>query len=365
MEKYIAGFGEIMLRLSPASHYRFEQTLPGQLDAVFGGGEANVCASIAMLGGKARYLTALPDNRIASACVRQLRGLGVDTSFIKLSNTGRMGIYFAETGAAMRGGEVIYDRAGSTVSLLGPEEYDFAAMLKDCGRLHLTGITPALSEKAFESTLAVAEYAAEHGIKVSVDLNFRKKLWQWSQDKLPGALAEECLERIVRSADVIIGNEADAEDVFGIKSAGSCADSGKINPAGYIETAKRLADRFPMARYIAITLRQSVSADHNNWGAMLYDRGNDTAHFAPLNEEWEYSPYEIRDITDRIGGADSFCAGLLFALESPALAEPSTAIRFAPAASALKHTVHGDYNFISAEEVTTLMNGSASGRVKR
>lgn len=361
----IAGFGEVMLRLCPAGKKRFAQVLPGQLDATFGGGEANVCASIAMLGMPSRYLTALPENPVTAAFAAQMRGFGVDTSQILYDKLGRMGIYFAEHGSALRGSNVIYDRENSTISLLGPDSYDFKAMLDGVTHLHLSGITPSLTENAYRATLAIAETAAAQGTTVSVDLNYRKKLWNWEPGTAKNELARRCMEKIAACADVIIGNEEDAADVFGIHAPDTSIESGKLNIDGYKVVAARLSEKFPKAKFIAITLRESISADHNNWGGMLYDCAAKQAHFAPLDGEGAYKPYEIRDIVDRFGGGDSFCAGLLFALNTPEYAEPATAIRFAVAASALKHTVSGDYNFSGKADVVGLMKGSGSGRVQR
>ncbi len=363
-EKIIAGFGEVMLRLAPAGKLRFSQVLPGELAATFGGGEANVCASIAMMGGKSRYLTALPDNVLARSFAAQQRGFGTDVEKIRYANCGRMGIYFAEQGAAQRGSNVVYDREYSTISMLGPEDYDFDSMLQGVYHLHVTGITPALSEKAFLSTLAIVKKAAETGIRISCDLNFRKKLWKWGG--VPAKeLACRCMKEIVAYADVIIGNEADAQDVFGIASEGSSVEDGKINIKGYGEVARKLCAAFPKASYVAITLRESISADHNNWGGMLYDKANDAEHFAPLAADGTYQPYEIRDIVDRIGGGDSFSAGLIFALTGDEFCKPADAIRYAVAASCLKHSIHGDYNYASRDEILSLMKGNASGRVQR
>ena len=364
-EQLFACFGEIMLRLAAPGKQRLAQALPGTLDATYGGGEANVCASLAMLGKNARYLTALPDNAISKAFAAQLRGIGADTSRILYTKDGRMGIYYVEHGAAQRPSNVIYDRAGSVISESGPECYDFASMLEGCTHLHLTGITPSLSEKAYLATLAMAEKASSRGIMISCDLNFRTKLWKWKPGYSAKELAGECMEKIVAAADVIIGNEEDAADVFGIHAANTAVDSGKLNVDGYKDVAAQLAAKFPKAKFVAITLRESISADHNNWGAMLYDVANAKAFFAPLDANGNYKPYEIKDIVDRFGGGDSFCAGLIFALNTPEYADPQTAIRFAVAASCLKHTISGDYNYTSRSEVETLMKGSGSGRVQR
>jgi len=360
----IAGFGEVMLRLSPPGKTRLTQGLPGPLSATFGGGEANVCASVALLGGASRYLTALPENPVSAAFVNQLRGIGVDTTRIRFA-PGRMGIYYAEHGAAQRGSNVVYDRENSVIALSGPEDYDFDAMLSGCGHLHITGITPALSEKAYLATLALARAAKEKQMTVSCDLNFRKKLWRWDKSVTPAALAARCMEQIVRFADIIIGNEEDAGDVFGIRSSNSRIEEGKIDIQGYVQVAEQLSARFSQASFVAITLRESFSADHNNWGGMLYDCAAKKAFFAPLDASGNYAPYQIKNIVDRFGGGDSFCAGLLFALSGEKFSRPEEAIRFAAAASCLKHSIRGDYNYSSCDDVVSLMNGSGSGRVKR
>jgi len=361
----IAGFGEVMLRLCPPGKKRFAQSLPGALEATFGGGEANFCASIAILGHPSCYLTALPDHPVSRAFAAELTGLGCDTTQIKYAKQGRMGVYFAEHGSNMRGSNVIYDRDNSTISLLAPADYDFAAMLQGVKHLHLTGITPSLSENAYLTTLALAQAAATQNITVSIDLNYRKKLWNWRPGTAKNALANECMTQILQFADIIIGNEEDAADVFGIHAPGSSLDEGKLNIEGYITVAAALAAKFPRAKLIATTLRESISADHNNWGGMLYDTATKQAHFAPLNAGGEYQPYEITDIVDRFGGGDSFCAGLIFALNHADYAQPEQAIKFAVAASALKHTVSGDYNYTNFDEVVSLVKGNTGGRVKR
>ena len=365
MGSCIAGFGEVMLRLTPPGKRRFAQSLPGTLEATYGGGEANVCVSVAMLGGRSRYLTALPDNPVSRAFAAQMAGIGCDVSRIHYDKVGRMGVYYAEHGSNMRGSNVVYDREGSTISMLGPEAYDFDAMLEGVSHLHLSGITPSLTRKAFESTLAIARKAAERGITVSVDLNYRKKLWNWEPGTAKNELACRCMSEIVPLADMIVGNEEDASDVFGIRAENTSVEAGELDISGYREVAGKLSARFPKARFVAITLRESISADHNNWGGMLYDCGAKKAYFAPLDGQGGYAPYPIRNIVDRFGGGDSFCAGLIYALNTERFAAPDKAIRFAVAASALKHTIFGDYNYSTSSEVEALMNGSVSGRVRR
>lgn len=359
------GFGEIMARVAPPGQLRWRQALPGAVHITWGGGEANVCASLALLGQQSRYLTALPRTPVTESLVATLRGLGVDTSHILWRKEGRLGLYFVEGGANQRGSTVIYDRAGSAVSLAGPEEYDFAAALAGVKWLHVSGITPAISETACGANLALVQQAKRQGVSVSCDLNFRKKLWNWRTGTAPKALAKECMSQVLPHVDLVIANEEDAADVLDIHAAGSDAAAGKLDVAGYRQVAEQIVGRFPNVSRVAITLRQSVSADHNDWGGMLYDAASRSAHLAPLNARGEYQPYEIRDIVDRVGAGDSFAGGLLFALASADFGSPGKAISFAVAASCLKHSIQGDFNYVSREEVAALLAGNATGRVQR
>ncbi|MBQ7667471.1 MAG: sugar kinase [Kiritimatiellae bacterium] len=365
MKPLIAGFGEVMLRLSPEGYMRIGQALPGRLCATFGGGETNVCASVAMFGMPSRVLTALPKNAVADALVAQLRGIGADTSRILRTDGGRVGVYFTETGANQRGSTVLYDRANSSIAEAPASAYDFDGMLDGVTWLHLSGITPAISRNACEANLALAQAAAARGVSISLDLNFRKKLWRWESGTEPRALASRCMEPLAALADVLIGNEEDAKDVFGIEAEGSSIEEGKLSLEGYRGVAAALSKRFPKARFVATTLRESHSATWNGWGAMLYDTAAAKAHFAPVAADGSYRPYGIRAIVDRIGGGDSFSAGLVYALNAPKWSEPARAIAFAAAASCLKHTIHGDFNYVSVAEVEALAAGNASGRVSR
>lgn len=361
----ILTFGEIMLRVGPSGHLRLRQAIPGTVNITPGGGEANVAASLALLGLPARYVTALPANVIGDAVVGALREVGIDTGAIVRSKQGRVGLYFVEAGANQRSSVVVYDRDGSSIALTPPEDYRFDQALTGVTWVHVTGITPAISEVAYRATLALVKLARERGIPVSCDLNFRKKLWNWRPGMAPAALAKECMSTIMPFVDLAIGNEEDAKDVFGIEAAGTSVESGQIDAQAYRSVAEELVRHFPSLKYVAITLRESYSADHNNWGAMLYEVANRQAVLAPLDAQGQYKPYEIRDIVDRVGGGDSFCAGLIFALNTPKYSEPQTALRFAVAASCLKHSIAGDFNFVSEAEVAALMAGSGSGRVRR
>jgi len=358
-------FGEIMMRITPDGFLRFRQCLPGKVNVMFAGGEANVCASLALFGCETRYLTALPDTSVTQSLITVLRGLGIDTSSILMRDEGRLGIYFLETGANQRSSNVIYDRSGSAISLAAPNEYDFDKALDGVHWVHVTGITPSLSENAFLSTLELVKRAKERDATVSCDLNFRKKLWKWKPGKSNKELANESMTQVLPYVDVVIGNEEDAADVLGIHAQDTSVEAGQINAAAYEEVARLIAKQFPNVSRVAITLRESISASHNNWGGMLFDVSADQPFFAPLDENGTYSPYEIRDIVDRVGGGDSFGAGLIYALNSEDYSSPDMAIRFAVAASCLKHSIKGDFNYVTLDEVAALVAGQASGRVRR
>lgn len=364
MNNTIVTFGEIMGRFAPAGFLRFRQAVPGSLDLTFGGAEANVAASLALFGASARFVTALPQHAIADACAGTLAGLGVDTGCIVRTKKGRLGLYFLETGANQRPSNVIYDRANSSVSLTPAAEYEWAKIFAGAKWLHTTGITPALSETSAAAALAAVQAAKKAGLRVSCDLNFRKKLWNWEPGTAPGALAEKTMRSILPFVDVVIANEEDAADVLGIHAADTDVHSGKVSAEKYPEVARRIAEQFPNVSLVAITLRESLSASHNNWGAMLFDVKSGNAHFAPVRDG-NYEAWQIKNIVDRVGGGDSFGAGLIFALNTPELAEPATAIAFAVAASCLAHSIVGDINFTTRAEAEALMKGSGAGRVVR
>ena len=353
-----------MGRLCPFGFKRFKQSLPGDINLTFAGAEANVAASISMLGGKARFVTALPKHDITDACLANLRGLGVDISNIVLSNTGRLGLYWVEAGANQRPSRVIYDRDYSSVSMTPPDAYDWDTITKDAGWLHTTGITPSLSAQSADATLEAVKQAKAAGLTVSCDLNFRKKLWNWEPGTSANALAQKTMHKILPFVDVVIANEEDASDVLGIHAENTDVHSGKIDAAKYTQVAEEIVRQFPHVSQVAITLRESISASHNNWGAMFYDAASQKTVFSPDNNG-EYEPFEIRNIVDRVGGGDSFGAGLIFALNTPELAEPAKAIDFAVAASCLAHSISGDYNFSTREEVEALLKSGGSGRVVR
>lgn len=337
----VVTFGEIMLRLQPENYLRFVQA--DRLEATFGGAEANVAVSLANFGADAAFVTKLPSHEIGQSAVNSLRKFGVDTSLI-LRGGDRVGIYYCEKGASQRPSKVIYDRAGSAFQTSEKEEYDWESILKGADWLHFTGITPALSPKLAAAAEKGAKTARKLGVTVSCDLNFRKKLWSKEE-------AGRAMSAICRYVDVCIANEEDAKDVFGIQAENSDVTSGKLDREGYIDVAKKLSEKFGF-RAVAITLRESLSASDNNWSAMLY-----------TGKEAYFSKKYPVHIVDRVGGGDSFGAGLIFAMLSGYT--PSDTLGFAVAASALKHSVEGDFNMVSKEEVETLRKGDGSGRVQR
>ncbi|HEY3378643.1 MAG TPA: sugar kinase [Armatimonadota bacterium] len=361
----IVTFGEVMGRIAPRGELRFVQALPGAMEFTFGGGEANVAVSLALFGADATFVTALPKNPIADACVMTLRGLGVHTDKIVRTANGRLGLYYLETGANQRASNVVYDRDDSSLMLTQATAYDWASLFAGARWFHFTGITPALSANTAEATLLAAQAAKAAGLTVSCDLNFRKKLWTWQPGTKQRDLAEATMRKILPFVDVVIANEEDAEKVLGIHAAGADIEGGALNVEAYRDVAAQIVSQFPNVSKVAITLRESISATHNNWGGMLFDAATGQACFAPLDGAGNYTPYEIRDIVDRVGGGDSFGAGLIFALTTDGLNTPENAIRYAVAASCLKHSILGDFNYATRAEVEGLMAGQASGRVNR
>lgn len=360
----IVTFGEVMGRLTPDGWLRLSQAMPGALNVTFAGAEANVAASLCMLGADASFVSAVPNNVLGAACLASLRSRGIDTSHVRVTEEGRLGLYFLETGANQRPSNVVYDRGGSSISLLGAADYGWDDVFASAQWLHTSGITPAISASAAEATLAAAKAARAAGCKVSCDLNFRAKLWRWREGTAARDLAQETMRALLPLVDIVIANEEDCETVLGIQAAETDVAAGRLSIDRYPEVADEVLRQFPNVEAVAVTLRESVSATHNNWGAMLKVRDHGGC-FAPTTGGGEYQPYEIRDIVDRVGGGDSFAAGLIFALTTPELAAPETAIQFATAASCLAHSIVGDFNFSSREEVERLMSGSASGRVVR
>ncbi|MBQ5719722.1 MAG: sugar kinase [Alistipes sp.] len=343
----VVTFGEIMLRLATPDYLRFSQAK--ELTATFGGGEANVAVSLANYGVEVDFVTRLPQNDIAAACVGELRRYGVGVNNIVYGGE-RLGIYFLETGAVARPSKVVYDRAHSSISTIEPGMIDWESVFADADWFHWTGITPAISASAAEVCLEACRVANRMGVTVSCDLNFRKNLWKY------GKTAGEVMPALVECCDVILGNEEDAEKVFGIKPEGFdvAATEGKVEQAAFESVCRQLVERFPRAKKVIITLRGSINANHNTWGGVLYD-----------GERLYSSPrYDITHIVDRVGGGDSFMGGLIYGLREFA-GDDERALRFAVAASALKHTIYGDFNLVTVAEVENLMRGDGSGRVSR
>ena len=341
MAKKVVTFGEIMLRLAPEGYYRFVQA--ASYGATYGGGEANVAISLANYGMDASFVTKLPAHEIGQAGVNSLRQFGVDTSKI-VRGGDRVGIYFLEKGASQRPSKVIYDRAGSAIATATTADFNWDEIFEGADWFHFTGITPALGDNVAEICLEACKAAKAKGITVSCDLNYRNKLW--SKEKAGQVMGELC-----KYVDVCISNEEDANDVFGIKSEGTEVTAGELNKAGYKEVAQKLTDRFGFKK-VAITLRTSISANDNKWAAMLYENG-----------ESYFSKEYLMHIVDRVGGGDSFSGGIIHGLLTKVT--QGEALEFAVAASALKHTINGDFNLVSIEEVEALAGGDASGRVQR
>ncbi|MDC0279068.1 sugar kinase [bacterium] len=359
----VVTFGEIMARLAPPGFQRLKQGLPGVLNVTFAGAEANVAASLSMMGSDATFVTALPKNDLAEACAAALRSTGVHSHLV-FSDQGRLGLYFLETGANQRPSRVMYDRDHSSISLTDGDAYDWDLIFADADWFHVTGITPAVSETATEATLTAVRRAKELGLTVSCDLNFRGKLWKWRKGMSSRELAREIMPEVLRSVDVLVANEEDCGDVLGIKASGSDISSGVLEADRYPDVARRVVQQFPHLQIVATTLRQSLSASFNRWGAMLFDAKNGQAFFSPV-ENGSYQPYEIRNIVDRVGGGDSFAAGLIHGLRSDPDSDFQTVLNYATAASCLAHSVEGDFNYSSREEIEALAGGSSSGRVVR
>ncbi len=341
----VVTFGEIMLRLATPGYLRFSQAT--EFEATYGGGEANVAVSLSNYGIPASFVTALPKNDIGDAAIASLRSHGVDTSYIQRSGD-RVGIYFLEAGAVSRASKVIYDRANSALAEIKKGTIDWDKVFDGAAWFHWTGITPAVSEGAAAVCLEACEEASKRGITVSTDLNYRNKLWKY------GKKAGEVMEQLVQHCDIILGNEEDADMVFGIKPEGVDVTAGHVEGAAFESVGKQMMAKFPKAKKVIITLRGSISASHNSWSGVLWDG----------KKLYEAPTYQITHIVDRVGGGDSFMGGLIYGLITYPT-DDQTALNFAVAASCLKHTIQGDFNLVTVDEVVKLMKGDASGRVSR
>ncbi len=344
--KKVVTFGEIMLRLSPPDFLRFSQA--NSFDVIYGGGESNVAVSLANYGIPVEFVTRLPNNDIGQCALMEMRKRNVGTNHI-IRGGERLGIYFLETGAVSRGSKVVYDRAHSAISTIQKGDIDWEKVFDGAGWFHWTGITPALSQGAADVTLEAIKAANKLGVTVSTDLNYRAKLWKYGKE--PGDIMPE----LVEGCDVILGNEEDAEKHFDIEPDNVDITKGEsMDGQAYLSVCKKLKERFPRAKKIITTLRGSISASHNSWSGVLYNG----------DEFLDTNTYQITDIVDRVGGGDSFMGGLIYGLLSYE-ADDQKALDFAVAASCLKHTIYGDANLVTVDEVEKLMGGDASGRVSR
>lgn len=345
MSDKIVTFGEIMLRLSPPNLERFTQA--SSFNATYGGGEANVAVSLANYGLNAEFVSRVPENDIAKSALMNLHKNGVSTKNMAFGGE-RLGIYFLEYGAVNRPSKVIYDRAHSSVSTISKGDIDWDKVFEDARWFHWTGITPAISQGAADVCLEAIKEANKRDITVSCDLNFRKKLWNY------GKKAGDVMEEMVAGCDIILGNEEDADKVFGIKPEVGNVDKGHVEAAAFESVGKQLMERFPKAKKVIITLRTSISASHNKWSGVLWNG----------SKLFESPEYDITHITDRVGGGDSFMGGLIYGLITYP-EDDQKALNFAVAASCLKHTIHGDFNLVTVDEVNALASGNTSGRVSR
>ena len=345
MAKKVVTFGEIMMRLSPPGFLRIQQAR--SFDVTFGGGEANVAVSLAGFGVPVDYVTRLPKNDLGDTCMRFLREYGVGVDQIVWGGE-RLGIYFLENGAVARGSKVIYDRANASIATIARGMVDWKAVFADAQWFHWSGITPAISQGAADVCLEGIRVAREMGLTVSCDLNYRRNLWKW------GKKAGEVMPEMVEHCDIAIGNEEDADQVFGIRAPETDVTAGKVEADKYLYVCEELVKRFPSLKTVAITLRGSINANHNTWSGVLWDAGK--FYVAPM--------FDITHIVDRVGGGDAFMGGLIHGLLKYG-EDKQSALNFAVAASCLKHTIFGDVNVVTASEVEKLMGGDASGRVSR
>lgn len=357
----VLAFGEVMGRVSMPGHLRFGQAMPGRVDVDFAGAEANALVLLALMGHDARLVTALPANELGDACVAALRGRGVGTSGIVRSEEGRLGLYFLEKGASQRAGNVVYDRAGSAVSMTPGDAYGWDRLLEGCAWLHVTGITPALSRVAADATILAARKARERGIPVSCDLNHRSKLWRWNPGTSPEALAREQMLRCIPHVTHLVGGADDLALMLGVEPA--VPQGGGDGEGMEGRWARGVCAAFPWIQAVGMTRRRATSASELEWSGFLLEGGTGRTHEAPLDAGGRVRPYEIRQVVDRIGTGDAFTAGLIHGWSTGA--DPGWTVAFATAASCLAHSVEGDACLVTRAEVEGLMGGASGGRVRR
>lgn len=346
----IVTFGEIMVRLATPGLKRIQQAMPGSLNVTFAGAEASVASSVAYLGGDAAFVTALPEHAIADACIASLHSIGVKTRNIVRTPQGRLGLYFFEAGANHRPGNVIYDREGSSVAITPADAYDWNSIFDGAEWFELSGITPAISRNAAQVASVALSEAERRSVKVAVDMNYRSKLWRWDDSSAPRELATRTMSNLLKSADLFIGAREDAEALLGTAEGQPLED-----------LMRQITQQFPRVSQVAMTVRKSTSATHNHFGGILFQKATDEFYHSPENG----ALYSITNIVDRLGAGDAFTAGLLYAQTIPELSNPHSAIAFATAAGCLAHSIEGDINFSSREEIEALMKGNISGGLKR
>lgn len=357
--KTIVTFGEIMARFAPPRNLRFQQAFPGQIEVTFAGAEASVAASLAFLGARSRFATALPKHPVADACVMDLRSLGVDTESIMRTSTGRLGIYYYEPGANQRPSNVIYDREGSSIAITPASAYEWDKVFADASWFVFSGITPAISKVAYEVTLTALQQANERNVAVLCDINYRSKLWNWEPSLSARELATRTMRELLPMVTCFVGGKEDAQEILGTTTRDATNATEVL-----VDLARQLQSEFPRLQHVAFSRREDHSASQTALGGFYANFGRDEYCTSP-NKSGDASLYIIESIVDRLGAGDAFTAGLLYALTDPDLASSQSIIDFATAAGCLAHSVQGDYNYVSREEIRSLVAGSSSGRVLR
>lgn len=360
----IVTFGEILLRFEPKHFKRLTQNIPGEMQVTLAGAEANVAVALAQLGEDVSFVTSLPGNSLTDACIAQLRSYGVETSDILQCDYGRFGVFYHEKGVAYRPGTVLYDRDFSAISQTEPEQYPWEKIFKYADWFHISGITPALSEPAYKAAIHSLDIAADKGLRVSCDLNYRSKLWRWKQGVSPGELANEIMSELLSKVDLLITNEYQLREVFNIGIGNKISHSDLSPPKRASLVAEKVIDRFPNIQHVGMAFRESSTASSSYYGGVLYDSQSNSSYSAPVRDE-KFHPYHIQQIVDRVGAGDAFAAGLIFAMRSEDYKNPEDIIAFAAASGCLAQTIQGDFNHITRDEIESLLAGSESGWIQR
>lgn len=353
----VVTLGEIMARLATPGFQRFAQAMPGKLDVTFAGAEASIAVAIAQLGGQSAFVSALPRNPLADACLANLRGLGVDTRHVLRTEEGRLGLYFLEHGVNQRPAEVLYDREGSAMAVTPAEAYDWSAIFKGASWLVISGITPAISQRAAEVTRQAVQQAAQLGVKVALDINYRSKLWRWKPGQTPRELAMQTLRPLLPQLHLLIGGAEDVATLLEVANPGN-------GPEDLEALARESCRRLPNLRWLAMTRRESQGAGRQRFGGFLHDSEAGRSHFAPVRDG-KPALHDLDQIVDRLGAGDAFSAALILAMQDAELDQAQRAVAFATAAGCLAHSLEGDYLLANRAEVLALMQGDNGGRVKR